>query len=91
MKLEPLKDKKFDTPNNKTVFSEDAITSAVGFYKRYKNNIKRLMEEQKPIWKVFISYYNDSSDFSQENHLEKYNDWLFNYTFSDVLKQHDVW
>ena len=89
---EPLKNKKVDVPGYASVYLEDAVDSAVKFYKRYKNDIKRLMEEQHKVWSKFIDYYNSQSDIKRSNYLDKYNDWLFDYAFSDIVQSDtDVW
>ena len=49
------------------------------------------MTEHEKIWKEFITFYNKSEQFNRQNYVEKYNDWLFNYTFSDVIKSDDFW
>jgi len=91
MKPEPLKNKKVDVPDHTDVYLEDSVVSAVTFYKRYRNNIKRLLEEQKNVWKEFIVYYDSQHDMNKSDYLEKYNIWLFDYAFSDVVRSDDIW
>jgi len=56
----------------------------VDFFKRYKNNVKLLMNEQKDIWLKFVKYYETQSDTNTSNYLSRYNNWLFNYIFYDI-------
>ena len=91
MKPEPFKNKTVDVPDHTDIYLEDSVVSAVTFYKRYRNNIKRLLEEQKNVWKEFIVYYDSQPDMNKSDYLKKYNIWLFDYTFSDVLQSDDIW
>ncbi|UCB59155.1 MAG: hypothetical protein JSV67_02325, partial [Thermoplasmatales archaeon] len=60
------------------------FASYVDLFKRYKNNVKLLMNEQKEVWLKFVQYYETQSDMNTLNYLSKYNNWLFNYIFNDV-------
>ena len=64
--------------------SFNVFTSYVDLFKRYKNNVKLLMNEQKDVWLKFVQYYETLSDTNTTNYLSKYNDWLFNYIFYDT-------
>ena len=64
--------------------SFDLFASFIELYKRYKNDVKLLMNEQKNIWSKWVKYYEKQSDVNTSNYLEKYNNWLFEYIFSDV-------
>ena len=66
---------------------DDSFTlfaSYIDLFKRYKNNVKLLMNEQKDVWEKFIKYYETQSDVNTSNYLTKYNNWLFDYIFHDV-------
>jgi hypothetical protein len=64
--------------------SFDIFASTIESYKRYKDNVKLLMTEQKKVWKKWVEYYNGKSDIDNSNYLNSYNKWLFDYTFSDI-------
>ena len=53
-------------------------------YKRYKNDLKLLMTEQKHIWSQWVQYYETQKDINTSNYLSRYNDWLFDYIFYDA-------
>ena len=42
------------------------------------------MKEQQKVWKKWVEYYNGKSDIDNSNYLDKYNNWLFDYTFSNA-------
>ena len=60
------------------------FASYIGLFKRYKSNIKLLMNEQGDVWQKFVKYYETQSDMNTSNYLSKYNNWLFDYIFHDV-------
>jgi len=60
------------------------FASYVDLFKRYKNNVKLLMNEQKDVWLKFVQYYETQSDINNSDYLGKYNNWLFDYIFYDV-------
>lgn len=60
------------------------FASYIDLFKRYKNNVKLLMNEQRDVWQKFVKYYENQSDMSKANYLSKYNNWLFDYIFHDV-------
>jgi hypothetical protein len=60
------------------------FASYVDLFKKYKNNVKLLMNEQKDVWLKFVKYYENQSDNSTTNYLKKYNSWLFEYIFYDI-------
>jgi hypothetical protein len=64
--------------------SFNVFTSYVDLFKRYKNNVKLLMNEQKDVWLKFVKYYETQSDTNTTNYLSKYNNWLFNYIFQNI-------
>ena len=66
--------------------SFDIFASFVELYNRYKNDVKLLMSEQKNIWKQWVDFYEKQTKIDQSNYLENYNDWLFDYLFSDINK-----
>jgi hypothetical protein len=67
--------------------SFDLFASFIELYKRYKNDVKLLMNEQKNIWSKWVKYYEKKSDIDTSNYLENYNNWLFDYIFSDVNEE----
>jgi thymidylate synthase len=96
MKPEPLQKKKTRVPSMGTVYAEDVLSSAVQFYKRYRNNVSLLMKEQRKIWKQWIDFFETSTEGIQsqplrERHtamhayLDAYNEWLFDISFSDII------
>ena len=64
--------------------SFNTFASYIDFFKKYKNNVKLLMNEQKDIWIKFVKYYETQSNTNSSNYLSKYNNWLFNYIFHDI-------
>jgi len=60
------------------------FVSYIDLFKRYKNNVKLLMNEQKDVWLKFVQYYETQSDTNTSNYLSRYNNWLFNYIFYDI-------
>ena len=61
---------------------------AIKMYKKYKDNVKLLMEEQNKVWKKWIEYYEKQSNINRENFLQRYNEWLFRYIFES---EKDSW
>ena len=106
MKYEPLKDKKQKLKKNRSSSKDknqfhqgfekgvddsfDIFDSYVGYYKRYKNNVKLLMNEQKNVWSRWVKYYESQPRVDTSNYLHKYNDWLFDYIFSDVNEESET-
>ena len=64
--------------------SFNVFASFVDLFKRYKNNVKLLMNEQKDVWLKFVQYYETQSDTITSNYLNGYNNWLFDYIFYDI-------
>jgi len=64
--------------------SFDLFASTIEEFKRYKDNVKLLMKEQQTVWKKWVEYYNGKSDIDNSNYLNRYNNWLFEYTFSNI-------
>jgi len=64
--------------------SFETFASFVNLFKKYKNNVKLLMNEQNDVWKKFVNYYENQSDTNKSNYLKIYNNWLFEYIFYDV-------
>lgn len=64
--------------------SFNEFASFIDLYKRYKNNVKLLMNEQKDAWLKFVRYYEKQQDIKTLNYLSKYNNWLFDYIFYDI-------
>ena len=64
--------------------SFNVFASFVDLFKRYKNNVKLLMNEQKDVWLKFVQYYETQSDSNTSNYLNRYNNWLFDYIFYDI-------
>jgi hypothetical protein len=64
--------------------SFDVFASFFDLYKRYKNDLKLLMNEQKPVWLEWVKYYETQTDINKSNYFSRYNDWLFHYIFYDV-------
>lgn len=100
MKCEPLKNEKqkimkgalkstdkseFNSGFKKGVDdSFNVFSSSVELFKRYKNNVKLLMNEQREVWLKFVKYYESQSTIKSSDYLSKYNNWLFDYMFSDI-------
>lgn len=64
--------------------SFEVFATYVEYYKEYKNDVKRLMNEQRNIWKEWVKFYEKQTDIPKENYLEIYNNWLFDYAFSNI-------
>lgn len=67
--------------------SFEIFESLLTLYKRYRNNVKLLMEEQQEVWKTWVAFYEKQSDITQETFLDRYNEWLFDYTFEGNSKE----
>jgi len=63
-------------------FDYDSVKSAVEFYKKYSSNEELLSKERPDIWKLYP--YNDNVPYNAIT-LKEYNEWLFDYTFKDVI------
>lgn len=82
------------TKNNKDDFnigvqkgvdeSFEFFAYTICLFKKYKNNVKLLMEEQKDVWLKWVKYYENHKDIKNSNYLETYNQWLFDYAFSNI-------
>jgi len=72
--------------------SFDTFASFVEIFKKYKDNVKLLMNEQKDVWLKFVHYYETQSDTNKSNYLKIYNNWLFEYIFYDIndMKPNDL-
>ena len=95
-KLEPLRGKigdimevnrrEYDVMSG---FTKDDIKSAVEFYKRYRDNIDKLFEYEKKVYNKWFRYIETKLQTDTPVRQIKvmyvyYNDWLFDYCFSDV-------
>jgi len=67
----------------------ELFTTYIHLYKRYKNDLKLLMEEQKPVWKHWVKYYETQKNVDKSEYLGTYNNWLFDYIFVDGNKKDD--
>ena len=99
MKYEPLKDKKQQLKKNQNKSdnnefkigfekgvdnSFDLFASFIDLYKRYKGDVKLLMKEQKNVWSNWVKYYENQSNVDPSSYLDRYNEWLFDYFFSNI-------
>ena len=93
MKKDILASKDYDNKERKEFYlgfekgiddSFDVFASFFDLYKRYKNDLKLLMNEQKTVWLEWVKYYEAQTDINKSNYFSRYNDWLFNYIFYDV-------
>ena len=64
--------------------SFEVFASFIDLFKKYKNNVKLLMNEQKEIWQKFVKFYETQKGLNTSNYLAKYNSWLFEFLFSDI-------
>ena len=64
--------------------SFEVFASFFDLYKRYENDVKLLMNEQKHVWSKWVQYHEAQTDITTSNYFSRYNDWLFNYIFYDV-------
>ena len=64
--------------------SFSVFASFIDLFKRYKNNVKLLMNEQKDVWLKFVHYYETQSNINTSNYLNRYNNWLFDFIFCDI-------
>ena len=67
--------------------SFEAFSQLIQQYKRYKDNVKLLMNEQKPLWKSWVSFYEDQNNIAQSEYLDIYNKWLFDYIFQEAREE----
>jgi len=103
MRYESLKDKKQkmiknsqQSKNNDEFYkgfekgvdnSFELFYSFIDLYKKYKNDVKLLMKEQNNIWSKWVNYYEEQNKIDTTNYLENYNNWLFDYIFSDINEE----
>jgi hypothetical protein len=64
--------------------SFEVFASFVDQFKKYKNNVKLLMNEQKDVWQHFVKFYETQKGLNTSNYLGKYNSWLFEFLFDDL-------
>jgi len=64
--------------------SFNTFASFVELFKKYKDNVKLLMIEQKDVWLKFVQYYETQSDTNKSHYINIYNNWLFEYIFYDI-------
>lgn len=64
--------------------SFELFNSTIEFYKKYKDNVKLLMNEQKKIWVEWVNYYNGQNGIDKKDYKNRYNKWLFDYIFSNL-------
>lgn len=69
--------------------SFDLFASFINLYKKYKNDVKLLMNEQKDVWSKWVKYYEVQSNVDNSNFINKYNEWLFDYIFSNINEESD--
>jgi len=62
----------------------ELFTTYVDLYKRYQNDLKLLMKEQKPVWKHWVQYYEKQKNMDKSKYIGTYNNWLFDFIFQDV-------
>jgi len=60
------------------------FASYIDMYNHYKEDVKLLMKEQKPVWKQWVSFYEKQNNVSKTDYLPLYKTWLFDYIFNDV-------
>ncbi len=93
MKKDVLKSTKHDVSEENKFYSGfekgvedsfDLFASVVDLYKRYKDDVKLLMNEQRKVWSEWVNYYDSRSDIDVSTYLDRYNNWLFDYAFSDI-------
>ena len=85
---EPLRGKKQNSTNIVTMdydfFSPYDVASAVRFYKRYRDDIQQFYRDNSKDIDVCILYEEYCSHPKTD---EEFNDWLFDYCFSDVIEK----
>jgi hypothetical protein len=64
----------------------EEVENSVVLFKRYESDVKLLMKEQKPVWKNWVSYYEDQK-IDQDEYLNRYNNWLFDFVFLKGKKE----
>jgi hypothetical protein len=60
------------------------FASYVEMYNRYKEDVKLLMKEQKPLWKEWVTFFEKQNKVDKTDYLPLYKSWLFEYIFHDV-------
>jgi len=101
-KLEPLINKKHKLKQEKTSINDKKINDiydkaiddsfsqffkSIKNFKKYKDDVKLLMKEQKNIWKEWVKFYEGKNNINKENYINTYNTWLFNYIFTEIDKE----
>ncbi len=65
----------------------ETFSQLIHLYKRYKGDVKRLMDEQKPLWKSWVSFYEQQNNIAQSEYITVYNEWLFDHIFQEVKEE----
>ena len=70
------------------MFDAKDIKSAANFYKKYESKPISLKREKNNSYKEWIKYKeaNYLSTFDKQSLWQLYNNWLFDYTFKDVIE-----
>ena len=64
--------------------SFNEFASFVDLFKKYKNDVSLLMNEQRDVWLKFVDYVEEQTDIDKSNYIYKYNNWLFNFIFTNI-------
>ena len=69
--------------------SFEVFETFIEYYNKYKNDVKLLMNEQKNIWSKWVKFYDNQTKVNPSEYLIKYNEWLFNYIFSNINEENE--
>ena len=90
---EPLRGKISEGKMGNDCFYYNDVKSAVEFYKKYRGNPGKLHRQKNKIFYIFWEWYGKYTkvkvnDFIMhvEDHCWRYNTWLFDYCFGDVIQ-----
>jgi len=71
------------------------VASAVRFYKKYESDFQKFYEKYEDNCQDFLinvlclegdSFYYLDEEYIHNHEKERFNDWLFDYTFMDVME-----
>lgn len=72
------------------LFYKSYVKSAVNFYRKYRNHPERFYEDQQESYKRMCKFVKGRicapGTFGMYEIAYQYNDWLFDFAFSDVIE-----
>jgi hypothetical protein len=67
-----------------------SFSNLVEIYRKYQNNVKLLMDDEKQIWKKWVDYYERQTNISKLDYINCFNEWLFDYLFCNLVVNEEM-